>query len=68
MREQKITVRLICSGFSVSRATLYRYLSSPVYCIPLVNRITKLAYEDPQYGYQCLIALLRDEGTVVNHK
>ncbi len=48
MREQKIPVRLICSGFSVSRATLYRYLSSPVSCDPLVNRIAKLAYEHPQ--------------------
>ncbi len=68
MREQKIPVRVICRGFSLSRATLYRYLSSPVSHDSLSKRITELAYEHPQYGYRRLSALLHKEGTVVNHK
>jgi len=68
MREQKIPVRVICRGFSVSRATLYRYLSSPVSQDPLSKRITELAYKHPQYGYRRIRALLKKEGRVVNHK
>ncbi len=68
MREQKIPVRVICRGFSLSRATLYRYLSSPVSHDSLSKRITELAYEHPQYGYRRLRALLHKEGTIVNHK
>ena len=68
MKARKIPVRQICRGFSVSRATLCRYLSSPVSCDPLANRITELAYERPQYGYRRLRVFLRQEGIVVNHK
>ncbi len=67
-REQKIPVRIIYRGFSLSGATLYRYLSSPVSLDSLSKRITELAYEHPQYGYRRLRALLHKEGTIVNHK
>jgi putative transposase len=68
MKEQGIPVRVICRGFGLSRATLYRYLSSPVSKDPLSKRITELAYEHPQYGYRRIRVLLIKEGSVVNHK
>jgi len=68
MREQRNTVRVICRGFGLSRATLYRYLSSPVSQDSLSKRITELAYKHPQYGYRRIRALLIKEGIVVNNK
>jgi len=68
MKEQGIPVRVICRGFSLSRTTLYRYLSSPVSQDPLSKRITELAYKHPQYGYRRIRALLKKEVSVVNQK
>jgi putative transposase len=68
MREQGIPVRVICRGFGLSRATLYRYLASPVSHDLFSKRITELSYEHPQYGNSRISVLLIKEGSVVNYK
>jgi len=68
MKEHSIPVRVICNAFSIARATLYRFLASQIREDPLVERITQLAYEHPQYGYRRIWALLKKEGIVVNQK
>lgn len=68
LKAQKVPVHIICKGFSVSRATVYRYLASPCVGDPITKRIAELAYAHPQYGYRRIRALLKQEGIVVNHK
>ena len=68
MKEHSIPVRVICNAFSIARATLYRFLASQIREDPLVERITQLSYELPEYGYRRIWALLKKEGIVVNQK
>lgn len=62
---------LVADALSVSRATLYRWLSVVAHRdkdVELRNRLQHLALEWPSYGYRRLTHQLRREGWKVNHK
>jgi len=68
LKQFGIPVSRICGAFSLSRATLYRFLNSHSSRDPISQRILELAHEFPAYGYRRIHALLQREGFSVNHK
>ena len=67
MKEFGLPARIICEGFSISRAKLYRLLA-PSKIDPLSSTMAAIAYKHPEYGYRRIHVLLKREGIKVNHK
>jgi len=67
LKEFGLPARIICEGFSISRAKLYRLLV-PSKADPLSSTMAAIAYEHPEYGYRRIHVLLKREGIKVNHK
>lgn len=64
-------VAAVLDTLSLSRATHYRHLASPLPADPnmeLRDHIQRLALEWPQYGYRRITAELHRQGITANHK
>ena len=64
---QGLSVRRACRLVELDRGT-YRYHALPDRNVELAGRLRALAAQYPRYGSPMLYNLIRNEGTVVNHK
>jgi len=67
----QLPVAALLETLSLSRATHYRHLASPLPADPdmeLRDQIQRLALEWPQYGYRRITAELHRRGITANHK
>lgn len=62
-----LSVRRACQLVGLERAT-YRYHALPDRNAELAERLRALAAQYPRYGSPMLYNLIRNEGTVINHK
>lgn len=65
--ERRWSERHICEALELSRST-QRYTRAEKNEEQLVERIVFLALKHIRYGYRRILALLKDEGTVINYK